>query len=272
MVYIELYLGHHHQKSQSAGRRARSGGSSSDWRRSRAFGSVRGGSTIPCPFTRIPSVMGTPIRSKGSSSGVQHSRLSALKVYILHFWGRRRSTEAVHEASIGLETHSMVYGEGTLSAHPGAPDGYSRGRRPSCTCRAGVAARPTVRQRGHGSVPDAATALRSACPAGAGSNLYPVCGGVQVTDRRRPSSAASRATRSRLRSADRPETRSSRRELERRLVTVVETREPTDEPAVPREHDPEMYRKEPATPVALVNVGDHGRGRPLRATACGVRV
>ena len=38
---------------------------------------------------------------------------------------------------------------------------------------------------------------------GAGRNLYPVCGGVQVTSRRRPSSAASSATRSRLRSAHR---------------------------------------------------------------------
>ncbi len=58
---------------------------------------------------------------------------------------------------------------------------------------------------------DRLTDARRACPTGAGSNLYPVCGGVQVTSRRRPSSAASRATRSRLRSAHRPETRSSRR-------------------------------------------------------------
>src|ERR1039457_3694865 len=52
---------------------------------------------------------------------------------------------------------------------------------------------------------DRLTDARRACPTGEGSNLYPVCGGVQVTSRRRPSSAASRATRLRLRSAHRPE-------------------------------------------------------------------
>src|SRR5438093_7822868 len=60
--------------------------------------------------------------------------------------------------------------------------------------------------------------------------LYPVCGGVQVTSRRRPSSAASRATRSRLRSAHRPETRSSLRLRTARCSASGPTLAQTDTP------------------------------------------
>src|SRR5437762_797152 len=64
----------------------------------------------------------------------------------------------------------------------------------------------------------------------AGRNLYAVCGGVQVTSRRRPSSAASRATRSRLCSAHRPETRSSRRLRTARCSASGPTLAHTDTP------------------------------------------
>jgi hypothetical protein len=63
-----------------------------------------------------------------------------------------------------------------------------------------------------------------------GSHSFDVCGGVQVTSRRRPSSAASRATRSRLRSAHRPETRSSRRLRTARCSVSGPTLAHTDTP------------------------------------------
>jgi hypothetical protein len=63
-----------------------------------------------------------------------------------------------------------------------------------------------------------------------GSHSFDVCGGVQVTSRRRPSSAASRATRSRLRSAHRPETRSSRRLRTARCSASGPTLAHTDTP------------------------------------------
>jgi hypothetical protein len=58
----------------------------------------------------------------------------------------------------------------------------------------------------------------------------PVCGGVQATSRRRPSSAASRATRSRLRPAHRPEARLSRRLRTARCSTSGPTLAHTDTP------------------------------------------
>jgi hypothetical protein len=73
------------------------------------------------------------------------------------------------------------------------------------------------------------TDARSACPAGVGSNL-PVWCGVQATSRRRPSSAASRPTKSRLRCAHRPETRSSRRLRTARCSTSGPTLAHTDTP------------------------------------------
>jgi hypothetical protein len=76
---------------------------------------------------------------------------------------------------------------------------------------------------------DRLTDARWACPAGAGSNL-PSLRRVQATSRRRPSSAASRAARSRLRSAHRPETRSSRRRRTARCSTSGPTLAHTDTP------------------------------------------
>ena len=73
------------------------------------------------------------------------------------------------------------------------------------------------------------SARRELC-ASSTPTLYPVCGGVQVRSRRRPSSAASRATSSRLRSAHRPEARSSRRLRNARCSASGPTLAHTDTP------------------------------------------
>jgi len=90
------------------------------------------------------------------------------------------------------------------------------------------AGRPPARQRRWSSLHQGAR--RPAARRQPAVNLYPVYGGVQVTSRRRPSSAASRATRSRLRSAHRPETRSSRRLRTARCSASGPTLAHTDTP------------------------------------------
>ena len=102
-------------------------------------------------------------------------------------------------------------------------------------CSRSTAIRPstgsTCAPRIRSSRPSRPSGCGNASPAGVHStHAISLRGGVQVTSRRRPSSAASRATRSRLRSAHRPETRSSRRLRTARCSASGPTLAHTDTP------------------------------------------